>query len=273
MKHIKQNHTQQLLLLGALCMSVSSCVPHLSKAQCQSMNWHQLGYNDGSNDHPPRNLKNDIQDCAKFKIKVNTGSYHSGWAKGARDFCQPATAYNLGVHGMSFIPICPTNTLAEKFNAAYKNGLLKYCTAATGYNLGRAGQPNPGFCPSAVVNRFDNAYNRGYLIYQQISGVQSQINGTQDSINDSKSRIDSNNKAISDAYSEISTAKAGLAGLSNDPKNQAARNINERNISDAWNTIYSARSDNRTQNDNIDQKTAVLINLQRQLSTIQTNTD
>lgn len=177
----------------------AGCVPHLSQQQCVNMDWYQVGYNDGNQGQFQRDLNSSIQDCARFKLSVDTAAYSRGWRKGARAYCNTSNAYQLGVNGSTYNHICPAN-LAGRFDRAWQRGLRKYCVPATGYNLGRKGAGFPNFCAPDQVNRFRNAYDQGKQVYDsiqainsQISSINSQISDLNNQINDKQSQIDNIN--------------------------------------------------------------------------------
>ena len=102
-------------ILGVTAMSciLVACVPHLNKQQCQSMNWYQVGYSDGTQGKLQRDLSQAIEDCAKFNLTVDTKRYTDGWRSGTRQFCHPSRAYQLGVTGSTFNHVCPSGLAAE----------------------------------------------------------------------------------------------------------------------------------------------------------------
>ena len=141
------------------------------------MNWYQVGFTDGSLAKNQRDLSRDIRDCAKFKLKVSTQQYAKGWRAGTRQYCQPNTAYQLGVNGRTYNHICPAD-LRGPFNQAWHRGLRRYCIPSTGYQLGQAGHSMPGFCGGGQIVAFRTAYQRGYTLYLKTRDVQSQVNNT-----------------------------------------------------------------------------------------------
>ncbi len=175
-----------LLSIGALVLA--GCAQHLSQQQCKTMNWYQMGFKDGSQGLYQRSLAKDIQDCAKYKLTVDTKAYSRGWRAGTHAFCKPSTAYNLGANGMSYNNVCPRN-LVKPFNRAWRRGLRKYCVPATGYNLGRSGKPMPGFCAPSQINTFRNAYNTGLREYQKVSNLQGQLGNVNSHIASTQNQI------------------------------------------------------------------------------------
>ena len=187
----------------AVTASLSGCMPHLNKQQCQTMNWRQLGFTDGSQGKSQRNLSRDIQDCAKFQLKVNTKKYAQGWRAGTRQYCRPNTAYQLGVNGQTYNHVCPTD-LSASFDRAWRRGLRKYCIPGTGYNLGRAGRAMPTFCTGGQAVRFRNSYQAGYRQFQAQRDIQAQVNNTQRQINDTQNQINDRQNQINRSKSQLS---------------------------------------------------------------------
>ncbi|MCH9769541.1 MAG: DUF2799 domain-containing protein [Gammaproteobacteria bacterium] len=188
MEKLNLSKSYKIILTILALAGLSACVPHLNKQQCLSMNWYSMGYEDGSQGKYQRDLSKDIQDCARFKLTVNTVKYHRGWQAGVRQFCQPNTAYNLGVNGATYNNICPRD-LAAKFNRAYRHGLRKFCVPPTGYNIGRAGKPLPDFCAPDQVVAFRNAYADGRRIFITLQNIQNQINDLNGQIGDLNNQI------------------------------------------------------------------------------------
>lgn len=183
--------------------SLSSCMPHLSQQQCQTMNWHQVGYGDGSQGSFQRNLNPAIADCAKFQLTVNTDAYAKGWRAGTRSYCNPNRAYQLGSNGITYNPVCPSD-LSGAFSNAWHRGLRRYCVGNTGYNLGRSGKPFPSFCAPDQVNAFRNAYDAGHRRHQQQENLQSNLDSVNAQISSTQNQLADNRKNISDWQNTLS---------------------------------------------------------------------
>lgn len=188
MKQLHQKHTIKITVVLLAGVGLTACVPHLNQQQCLSMNWYQLGYQDGSQGHFQRNLSQDIQDCARFKLTVNTKAYSRGWHAGVRSFCRPENGYNLGVNGVVYPNICPAS-MAAKFDQAWRRGLRRFCVPDTGYNLGRSGASMPNFCAPDQVAAFRNAYVSGHRRYDAAQDIKGQIDNTNSQIADLNNQI------------------------------------------------------------------------------------
>jgi len=174
---------------------LAGCMPHLTAKQCQAINWYQMGFTDGSQGKPQRDLSQAILDCAKFKLKINQAGYTKGWKAGVRQYCQPGTAYQLGTQGKTYNHICPAD-LAPKFDQSWHRGLKQYCVPSMAYQTGRAGQQIPLFCNPNSDKKLQRAYHAGLRVHQRIGGLQNQINSLNDQINKLNSQIAAKRKEV-----------------------------------------------------------------------------
>lgn len=207
---------------------LAGCVPHLTQDQCETINWYQMGQNDGLQGQFQRSLQRDIKDCAKFKIEVKTNRYHKGWLAGTREFCKPATAYRMGVDGQTYHPICPSD-LADSFERSWRRGLRKYCIPSTGYNLGRSGKAYPNFCSPNQVVRFRNAYDSGRRIYSAIESIQSEINNTNGDMYSAAFEIRHKKRDIRNWNSQLPDVKGKQRKQLRNQMKQAQHDINRLN--------------------------------------------
>ena len=215
------------IVMGSSALLIG-CVPHLTQEQCQTINWYQMGLNDGMHGQFQRSLQREIKDCAKFKIEVKTNRYHKGWLAGARKFCRPGTAYQLGVDGQTYNPICPAD-LANRFERSWRRGLKKYCIPSTGYNLGRSGKAYPSFCSPNQVVRFRNAYDSGRRIYNAIESIQSEINNTNADMYSVAFEIRHKKRDIRNWNSQLSDVKGKQRKQLRNQMKQAQHEINRLN--------------------------------------------
>lgn len=185
--------TKATVILSA--MTLAGCMPHLTREQCLSMNWKQIGFSDGAQGHGIRDLTQDIQDCAKFKLSVNQRGYRRGWNEGIRGYCRPSMGYKTGSAGQNLNTLCPSD-LMPRFEQQWKRGIRTYCTPDTGYSLGRNGHSLPSFCPADLARAFTNAYMSGHRIHDLQASLQSQVNSANDEINQLKDQINDKNNDI-----------------------------------------------------------------------------
>jgi len=219
-------------LLLAAPLILGGCAQHLSKQQCLSMNWYQIGYADGNQGLNQRNLSQDIADCAKFKLKVNQSGYVQGWNAGVRQYCKPSNGYLLGTKGVTYNHICPKD-LAGAFNNQWRSGLRKYCSPDTAFSLGKAGQSVPSFCsPMSNGTKFRNAYAAGQRLFNQVQSMQNHIN-------DINNQINNLNIAISNKYRDIHSSEKALS-QPNLP--DSAKYALQQSINSAYNDITNMKT-------------------------------
>lgn len=237
-----------ILTVIAATSFLVGCVPHMSKAACMSTDWHQMGYGDGSAGHNQRDLSQDIEDCAKFKIKVNSSAYQAGWHSGVRVFCSSGNGFTIGTEGQGYNHICPPDLVA-KFEAAYQRGLRRYCTYQTGYNLGRSGRPEPGFCAPDLQPKFDAGYQRGAALKAHFNDVQNNLNSINSQVSSLKNQIGANQAVIARSYAAIHAAKRDMAV----DLNPSAREADMANIGVNYDRIHHLQYETNGLQDELNQ--------------------
>lgn len=217
-------HFLKISLIITMFVGLTACVPHLNQQQCETMDWNQVGYGDGVAGKYQRDLSGAIADCAKFKLSVNAESYRKGWNAGVRKFCQPNTAYQLGVNGQTYNNICPPD-LSPAFAKAWHRGLRLYCVPATGYNLGRSGAPFPDFCAPDKVVAFRNAYASGQRIFSTVQSIEANVQSLDDKINGLSHQIDDNQRQINRLNDQLNSGPLN-------PGERRSINYQIRNLND-----------------------------------------
>ena len=176
--------TIYLGLVGFLSLFLIGCASHLSDDQCINMNWHQLGFNEGSQGKVVRDLQKDTADCARFKININTDAYFAGREEGLKHFCVYDKGRELGLQGHQPPDVCPEKS-KERFIKGWKSGAQDFCRdIRNGFKIGRTGKAYPQACPSVYYPGFQSEYDRGRIIYERSSQLQNQINDVDRNIRD-----------------------------------------------------------------------------------------
>ncbi len=214
-----------LVVLGSLFLS--ACASHLNQQQCASMNWYQVGYNDGVAGQYQQDLHTAIQDCAKFGMTVDATRYQQGWQAGVKQFCQPEQAEQLGTRGQTYNPVCPAN-LSAAFDQAWRHGLRRYCIPSSGYNLGRQGAAYPDFCAPDQVVKFRNAYDDGYRIYNAIQGLNQDINNLNSDLDRYQRQVHKQQRQIDDINQQLKNPS--LPADQRQMLMQQARELNTSNL-------------------------------------------
>lgn len=102
---------------GAL-LALSACAT-LNESECQTVNWQQLGDNDGSQGHASTRIAKHSKACEKHGLPVNVAAYNQGWRAGISRYCTPQNGFNVGSRGAAYKGTCPSE-FASQFESAYR---------------------------------------------------------------------------------------------------------------------------------------------------------
>jgi hypothetical protein len=111
--------------LIALVTLISGCATGLSKEECQTADWHTIGYEDGVRGLSESRITTHRKACAKHGVTLMLNAYRGGWDKGIARYCQPGNGYQQGRSGRQYSGICP-ETLESDFLQAYRDGRSRY---------------------------------------------------------------------------------------------------------------------------------------------------
>ncbi|QKK10707.1 MAG: DUF2799 domain-containing protein [Pseudomonadota bacterium] len=108
--------------VAALCFSflLVGCTT-LNKSECLQADWRTIGLEDGAQGHPLTRIGEHRKACAQYGVRTDLPSYEAGHREGARLFCIPRTAYQLGLRGGTYHGICPAEHERD-FVAYYQSG-------------------------------------------------------------------------------------------------------------------------------------------------------
>ena len=107
-------------LLIVVLLALAGCNT-LTKSQCRSTNWTQLGYHDAMVGFPVSRLQKHQKACMKADITADDVAYKNGYKVGARIYCKPQSAFSKGRDGMPYFGIC-TDRQEEIFLPVYRVG-------------------------------------------------------------------------------------------------------------------------------------------------------
>lgn len=153
-----------LLAMLWLAVTLTGCAS-MSKKDCETADWHTIGYNDGARGIDYSNLDNYRKNCSEYQITPDANAYQSGWNQGIRSYCTSETGYRIGLSGQAYQNICPAD-LALGYQAGWQQGVQQYCTPENGLRQGLAGYPYRGVCPSPMADEFQNRYRLGLDVRQ-----------------------------------------------------------------------------------------------------------
>lgn len=111
----------RLLASVSLLVSLTGCAS-LSKDECLSGNWEEIGVRDGANGKPEEYLINHTTACAKVNVVPDRGAWNHGRERGLERFCQPNRMYSIGEYGGSFDAGICRNFDQERLTDAFEKG-------------------------------------------------------------------------------------------------------------------------------------------------------
>ena len=96
----------KLITTAVLLASLGGCAS-LSKNECLSADWQDIGIRDGADGRPEEYLIRHASACAKVQVTPDRERWLAGREQGLDRFCVPYRAYQLGEYGGSFdVGIC-----------------------------------------------------------------------------------------------------------------------------------------------------------------------
>ena len=105
----------------ALVASLGGCAS-LSKSECLSANWEDVGIRDGANGQPEEYLIQHSKACAKVNVVPDRGAWLHGREQGLDRFCVPYRAYQIGENGYGFDAAICRNYDQDRLISAYEQG-------------------------------------------------------------------------------------------------------------------------------------------------------
>jgi hypothetical protein len=113
------------LLASALLVLVLPGCATMNKAECTTVDWRTVGYEDGVAGYSGDRVGLYRKSCAKYGVAPDLNAYQSGRDQGLREYCQPNTGYQLGARGGAYNSSCPAD-LKQDFESAYHSGFELY---------------------------------------------------------------------------------------------------------------------------------------------------
>ena len=123
---IKSTSTLSLMAAGLLALSGCATTQSLTPQQCQTSNWHELGYADGIQGRSGAYFGYYTNSCANVAgAAPNRILWEQGRQEGLKRYCTELNAYKLGREGYDWQPVCPLEGI-EKLEEAYSQGRYYY---------------------------------------------------------------------------------------------------------------------------------------------------
>ncbi len=83
---------------------ITSCM--MSREQCISADWEEIGARDGRNGELPGELDRHKKACSYYDIAANVSLYKLGRERGLKTYCQIQRQVDLGVKGEVYREVC-----------------------------------------------------------------------------------------------------------------------------------------------------------------------
>lgn len=98
----------------ALCalLALTSCAT-LSKEECLSGNWNEIGFRDGTNGETSAFIQKHAKACEKSGVVPQQSVWEQGRQRGLPVYCTPTKAYEVGKNGYQMNAVCPASQAAS----------------------------------------------------------------------------------------------------------------------------------------------------------------
>lgn len=105
------------VILSALVV-LTSCAT-LNEDQCRTVQWFDLGQQDGAAGRGEGHIEEHRRSCAEHKLPVDEDQWRTGWEQGIRLYCTPENGLLKGRQGSYYANSCPAE-LRVGFETAYQ---------------------------------------------------------------------------------------------------------------------------------------------------------
>lgn len=97
----------------------------LNKEECHSLDWQQLGLQDGQHGYALDRAEKHAKACTKHSITMDYTAYSLGWNNGIKAYCTLKNGYYAGMTGAHYHASCPAE-IANHFLTSYRPTLRLY---------------------------------------------------------------------------------------------------------------------------------------------------
>jgi len=109
-----------LLFWVMIPLLLNSCAT-LKEEECLTVNWYNIGYEDGTNGYESSRVALHRKACSKYGVIPDLSLYQQGRSEGLVEYCTPHKGYSQGVNGLTYRDVCQGN-LKNPFQQAYNIG-------------------------------------------------------------------------------------------------------------------------------------------------------
>lgn len=119
-KSRKTLHLTGLLGLAISASILSGCAT-MSKGECLTANWYQVGRNDGARGYERARLYKHREACVEYGVSPQSSQYYKGRQAGLHSYCTPQNGFDEGRSGRPYRDVCPAK-LEPAFLREYRQG-------------------------------------------------------------------------------------------------------------------------------------------------------
>jgi len=111
----------QRVALALILAALAGCAS-MSKEECLTANWVDVGTRDGQNGQPRSRFADHVEACREAGVRADQGQYMAGWERGIVVFCTPHNGFEFGLKGHYYSDgTCPP-ALEPGFRHGYDRG-------------------------------------------------------------------------------------------------------------------------------------------------------
>jgi hypothetical protein len=92
---------------GALCLIALPGCGAVSKSECQSGDWYDIGVRDGARGYGEERFLENAKACAKHGLAADREQWLDGRMRGLERYCTPRNAFGVGARNESYAGVCP----------------------------------------------------------------------------------------------------------------------------------------------------------------------
>ncbi len=112
------------ILFGTIAaLTLSGCAT-LSQDECNTLDWFELGQQDGASGQSLTRANSHARACAKHGITIDLGQYRNGYDLGLPRFCTTDTGFEAGARGDNLPQQCAATASYREMRAAFAKGQM-----------------------------------------------------------------------------------------------------------------------------------------------------
>jgi hypothetical protein len=108
--------TSTMRLLGiAVLLALPGCAS-VSKTECQTGDWYDIGIRDGANGYGEERFLDNAKACAKHGLPADRERWSEGRLRGLERYCTARNGFAVGAQNSGYAGVCPREVEDEFLN-------------------------------------------------------------------------------------------------------------------------------------------------------------